>query len=398
MAKKIPDDLLSEMIKRYCEGNATSKEVDFLNLYYDGFQDLPEVLKDKSPEEITDLESEMFRNILVKTQKASPKSKGVFHIQTWHKVTAAASIILAISLSVFLSQSADKQSKEVLAVKRTESDLTPGGNKAILTLSDGSKIVLDSLETGTLSTQGNAKVIKLNDGQLAYNLTGRNAEREDLFNSVSTPKGGQYQLVLSDGTKVWLNAASSLRFPASFTGKERKVELTGEGYFEVAANKNKPFIVISNNMEVIALGTQFNINGYENEPGLTTTLLEGSVRVDYNHKSALLVPGERAWIGDHEKGITVSKDLDINATVAWKSGIFHFVQADIKTIMRDLARWYNVEVVFEENIPDTKFDGKIYRNVNASEVFRILESGGIEFKIVGNKVIVQNSKNKNSKM
>ena len=397
MAKKFPDDLLSEMIKRYCDGKATSKEVEFLNLYYDGFQNHPEVLTDKSPEEIASLESDMFRNIISKTQKVSPKNKGAFHMQTWHKITAAASIILAISLTVFLSQSTDKQSKEELTVKSTGSDLAPGGNKAILTLSDGSQIVLDSLGTGTLSTQGNAKVVKLNDGELAYSLVGKKEERENLFNTVSTPKGGQYQLVLSDGTKVWLNAASSLRFPASFTGTERKVELTGEGYFEVAANKNKPFIVATDNMEVTALGTQFNINGYENEPGLTTTLLEGSVRVDYNHKSALLVPGERAWIGDQAKGITLSQDLDINATIAWKSGIFHFVQADIKTIMRELARWYNVEVIFEDSIPDTKFDGKIYRNVNASEVFRILESGGMEFKIVGNKVIVQNSKNKSIK-
>lgn len=394
MPKKRVDDQLAEVIKRYCEGNATSKEVEFLDLYYEGFQDLPKILKNKSPEEIADLESEMFQSILDKTQK-TPLQKGrFFQMKIGHKVTAAASILFAIGLTVFLSQPSDNPNGGEMVVKNTGSDLAPGGNKAILTLSDGSEIILDNMGAGTLSTQGNAKVIKLNDGQLAYNLSGKNKEKETVFNTISTPKGGQYQLVLADGTKVWLNAASSLRFPASFSGQDRKVELTGEGYFEVAANKNKPFKVISNDVEVTALGTEFNINAYKNESALTTTLLEGSVRVDYNHKTALLVPGEQAFVGDQEKGIRINKDIDLNATIAWKNGIFHFVQADIKSIMRELSRWYDVEVIFEDSVPDTKFDGKIYRNVNASEVFKILEAGGIEFKIIGKKVIVQNNKNK----
>lgn len=391
MSKMRLDDRLAEMIKRYCEGKATSKEVEFLDLYYEDFQDLPEILKVKSPEEIADLESEILQTILRKTREMPPQKGRFFQMKTWYKITAAASIILVISLAVFLSQPSNNQNVEEVVVKSTGSDLAPGGNKAILTLADGSEIILDSMGAGTLSTQGNVNVIKLNDGQLAYNLSGKNKEGEIIFNTVSTPKGGQYQLVLSDGTKVWLNAASSLRFPASFSGNDRKVELTGEGYFEVAANKNKPFKVISNNMEVTALGTEFNINAYKDESALTTTLLEGSVKVDYDHKSTLLVPGEQALIRDQANEIVVSKDLDINAIIAWKNGIFHFAQADIKAIMRELSRWYDVDVIFEDNVPDTKFDGKIYRNVNASEVFRILEAGGIEFTIIGKKVIVQNN-------
>lgn len=393
MPRQRLDDRLTEMIKRYCEGEASSKEIEFIDQYYEGFRDLPEILKGKSKDEIAELDSDMFQNILKKTQRNSRQKGRFFEMKTWYKITAAASILFILSLAFFLTQPSTKQNTEEVAVKNRDSDLSPGGNKAILTLSDGTEIILDSMSAGILSTQGDANVIKLDDGQLAYNLSEKKEDREIVFNTVSTPRGGQYQLVLSDGTKVWLNAASSLRFPASFNGQDRKVELTGEGYFEVAANKNKPFKVFSNNMEVTALGTQFNINTYTDESAMTTTLLEGSVRVDYDQKSILLVPGEQALIGDKGSGIVVSKDSDLNATIAWKKGIFHFAQADIRTIMRELSRWYDMEVVFEDKVPDTKFDGKIYRNVNASEVFRILEAGGIEFTIIGKKVIVQNNKN-----
>lgn len=275
-----------------------------------------------------------------------------------------------------------------------ENDLMPGGNKAILTLSDGSKVVLDSISNGAIAKQGEVTLIKSEGGQLSYEfLAGKRSNQSDKsivsYNTISTPKGGQYQLVLADGSKVWLNAASSLTYPTTFSGTERKVTLTGEGYFEVANSSTKPFLVIANNLTIKVMGTQFNVNAYEDESSIKTTLLEGKVEVNAVGQSVVLTPGEQARFQASNQKLQTLKSVDINSVVAWKEGFFSFNESSLKEVMRQLSRWYDVMISYEGEIPDRKFGGKIDRNSNASQVLKILEESGVNFRIEGKKIIIK---------
>jgi transmembrane sensor len=324
---------------------------------------------------------------IINAKESSHTSKVIPLYRSWW-AAAAVLLLLASGSHFFLNREHSKSEVAVIKKNVLKNDIAPGGNKAILTLANDSTIILDSAQNGTLSHQGNIKIIKLNDGQLAYDKTGV-PNSEVLYNTVSTPKGGQYQLTLSDGSKVWLNAESSLRFPAAFSGRERKVELTGEGYFEVAKNKEKPFIVTANNTNVEVLGTHFNINAYSDENFIKTTLLEGSVKVSKGNASSLIVPGEQASVSKLSDVINVKNDVNVDGVVAWKNGKFYFDNVDIKTIMNQIARWYDVDVEYKGNISKI-FGGTISRNVSASNVFKILEAtGGVHFTIEGRKVIVE---------
>ena len=267
-------------------------------------------------------------------------------------------------------------------------DVAPGGNKAILTLADGSTIILDNAANGDLTSQGNTKVIKL-DGQLAYTTDG--ATTEVVYNTISTPRGGQYQIILADGSKVWLNAASTLRYPTSFIGKERKVELTGEGYFEVAKNAAMSFKVnVDGKGEVEVLGTHFNINSYSDEEFVKTTLVEGKVKVAYAGTEAMLSPNQQAIFSRKNNTLSVDKDADVNKAIAWKNGFFEFDNYDIVSIMRQLSRWYDVDVQFVGNISAQFYSGSIPTQVNISQVLYMLEqAGGTEFKVKGKTVEVR---------
>lgn len=272
-----------------------------------------------------------------------------------------------------------------------KNDAAPGGNKAILTLADGSRIILDSAENGTLSQQGNVKVIKTGNGELKYNTAGGQPAAVH-YNMVSTPKGGQYKIMLADGTGVWLNAASSIRFPAVFTGNERKVEITGEVYFEVAKNPKKPFKVHFSEggregaLEV--LGTHFNINAYDDEPVVKATLLEGSVKVSKNAASVILKPGEQTSISQSSQPshpIPVQTD----EVMAWKNGFFQFNNTSLEEILRQLVRWYDVDVEYRGQPAAQRFGGEIARDNNLSEVLQILSYSRIKFSIEGKKIIVK---------
>jgi ferric-dicitrate binding protein FerR (iron transport regulator) len=303
---------------------------------------------------------------------------------------AAAAILLLLASGSYFFLGRQQSKKEVAVVKKNVpvNDVAPGGNKAVLTLADGSTIILDSAQNGTLSSQGNIKIIKLDDGQLAYDRSGVKASPEVLYNTISTPKGGQYQLTLSDGSKVWLNAASSLRFPATFSGKERKVELTGEGYFEVAHNANMPFIVTKKDVQIKVLGTHFNVNAYDDENAMKVTLLEGSVKVSKGNEGKMIVPGEQASVSNSDGEINVKQQVDLEMVVAWKNGNFQFDRADIQSVMRQISRWYNVEVDYQGNVSQ-HVGGTISRDVNISDVLKMLEmTGGVKFKIDGKKIIV----------
>ncbi len=279
---------------------------------------------------------------------------------------------------------------------KSPDSIHPGSNRAVLTLAGGQQIVLDETHNGLLGRQGKTRVIKLDSGRLAYNSgadgKGGGADGNDgsgadapLYNTITTPRGGQYQVTLPDGTKVWLNAESSLRFPTAFTEKERAVELTGEAYFEVAANKNKPFLVKTGQSNTRVLGTSFNIMAYNDEGPVKTTLLEGAVKIDEGGRSALLQPGEQ---GIFNSGSITTKTVNIRAVIAWKDGYYFFDRTPVQSVMRQIARWYNVDIVYKGAMPKDEIVGRIPRSAYVSDVLHIMELIGIHFKIEGRTIIV----------
>ncbi len=273
--------------------------------------------------------------------------------------------------------------------------LPPGSDKAVLTLSDGSIIILDDASAGHIAMQEKVKVSKIDDGILVYQPNELSTAL--VYNSISTPKGGKFSITLSDGSRVWLNAASSLRFPVNFVGKERRVELTGEGYFEIAKDKSKPFIVdVAGKEEVEVLGTHFNINAYNDESSINTTLLEGSIKVKTagSAQSKLLSPGQQFMLFSEGKN-KVHSDVDLDETIAWKNDKFDFGEStDLENVMRQIARWYDVEVEYAGNVSGIHLSGSISRNVDASKVFQMLELTGVaQFRISGKKVIVMAKRN-----
>ena len=297
--------------------------------------------------------------------------------RTW---TAAAAILLFLAAGITLYQ--NHKSSTPPAPSIAKHDILPGHNGAVLTLSNGKQIVLDSAGNGILTSDSHIKVIK-KDGQLSYE--GNTAEV--LYNTVSTPKGRQWKLTLSDGTKVWLNAASSIHYPINFIGNKRMIEITGEAYLEVAAGASAPFIVKTPTQEIRVLGTRFNVNTYTDEPILRTTLLEGSIKVATAGKTILLHPGEQV-ASNTTTGDLSTTQPDVSDVIAWINGRFKFDHSDIKTVMRQIARWYDVEVEYRGSLPDYQFAGGTFRNNNLSEVLQVLELSGLHFKLENNKIIV----------
>jgi ferric-dicitrate binding protein FerR (iron transport regulator) len=313
----------------------------------------------------------------------------------WPQIAAAAAVIILFATGIYLIFK-DHSSKEIAQAEtphKIKSDIAPGGNKAILTLANGRQISLESTANGALTQQGNVKIIKLDSGRLAYKAF-NGKPGEVLYNTISTPRGGQYQVVLSDGTKVWLNAASSLHFPTSFTGNVRNVQLTGEGYFEVAHNAKKPFCVNIGDMKIQVLGTHFNINAYDDESVMKTTLLEGSIRVSEGAVSKMIRPGEQAILqhSQDQKGSIKIINVDVDAVVAWKNGRFIFQGNNIQSVMRQLARWYDVNVSYQGHVTNELFVGVLNRSryENISEILDMLEkTRTVSFAINGRNVTVK---------
>jgi transmembrane sensor len=311
-----------------------------------------------------------------------------FFKKTWFRIAASVVIIFSALTWFFFQGQQRKEVAEVKNEKKFENDIEPGGDKAILTLADGTKIILDSTKNGTIAQQGAANVVKTDEGQLAYSPSIGGGLEGPLYNTISTPRGGQYRLVLPDGSMVWLNAQSSIRFPAMFTGTERRVEIKGEVYFEVAKNKAMPFRVKANDMEVEVLGTHFNIMAYDDEALMKTTLLEGAVKVSSKTKSVFLQPEQQAKFAAGSNDLKITSDVDVDEETAWKTGWFRFNDADISTVMRQLSRWYDVEVSYSGSLASVRFTGKISRNISLLKVLKILELSDVHFKIEGKKIIV----------
>lgn len=327
------------------------------------------------------------------------KQKHSASILSFKRIAAAAAILLAIAGVVYFIAIQKPAPKAVAVLKENktvkEPDVMPGHQGATLRLSNGSVIVLDSAQNGTLAMQGNIQVIKEN-GQILYK--GKNGEV--LYNNISTDKGRQWSVVLPDGTKVWLNAESSIRYPLTFTGNERTVDITGEAYFEVApltlpagqagskgGHGKVPFIVSvvsslgdGRGIKVEVLGTHFNINSYKDEPSVRTTLLEGLIRIGNGVTKRIVHPGQEASILNNTTDIKITA-TDVQNAIAWKNGYFSFHNASLKTVMRQLTRWYDIDVVYSEQAPNLEFEGAIDQSLKLSAVLRILEKTGVHFKI-----------------
>lgn len=310
---------------------------------------------------------------------------------TWYRYAAAAVVLMAIA-SVWVFNHSTKKNKATPGNHTTiavQKDIAPGETKAVLTLADGSKVYLDS--TGNLKVAEQAGItISNQNGHLVYKQNGT-ASNTIQYNTLATAKGETFIAQLADGTLAWLNAGSSIRYPVMFTGSERVVEITGEVYFEVAHDAKKPFHVKANGTDIQVLGTHFNVNSYNDEATVATTLIEGSVKISIADKIKILKPGQQAQVdnGSSDKDIRVIFDVNTDEVIAWKNGIFQFNNADLKTVMHQLERWYDVEVVYQGSVSnDLVFIGEMPRSMNLSKVLDVLQSQEVHFKIEGRKLIV----------
>jgi len=383
------DEEFGILYEKHLAGTCTPEEKRRFDAYLAAQAVPPELLWDEASMGVQEeVGQQVFAQLSGRVRKQKARSNWIVNRKGW---VMAASVLLLLTVGLYQWRAQPEQpvAVEVPTLKSQPADFKPGGNKALLTLADGTIINLDDAQNGLLAQQGASAVRKDQAGQLVYTPgAGKTEASAAAMNTVATPRGGQYQLELPDGSKVWLNAASSLRFPTVFTGRERRVELTGEAYFEVAKNKQMPFKVSVGATEVAVLGTHFNVMAYADEPSLTTTLLEGAVQVSSGMHHALLRPGQQAR---RQVGGTIAvADVDPQNAVAWKNGQFIFNDESIESIMRQISRWYDVEVEFQGAMAGKEFNGAVSRFDNASQVLHMLElTGAIHFKTQGHRIIVQ---------
>jgi len=385
MANQKSDKRIQQLALKWLRGELSDTEKQAFNAWYESFDDtLLESETDESPEALRD---RLYQQIL-KKEAISAKPR-IRPLTVTLRIAAAAMVLLFMGLGIYLliNNSSNKQHKTQL-VHHQNDTILPGGNKAILTLADGSHVVLDTSRIGLLTQTGNIAIRKTAQGQIVYDLQQKaphSITSETTYNSIRTPAGGEYQVVLPDGSKVWLNALSTLTFPTQFLGTERKVELSGEAYFEVEKDKEKPFSVAVNGTTVQVLGTQFNIMGYPDEKSTNVTLLGGSVRVNKATFSKLIVPGQQAKVNDQIQVL----DVETDQAIAWKNGLFVFDNENIQEIMRKIARWYDVEIAYEGNITQKKFGGSISKYEQLADVLQIMEQTDvIHFKIQERRIWV----------
>ncbi|MEX8548602.1 MAG: FecR family protein [Mucilaginibacter sp.] len=364
-------DQIKSLIEKYNAGTANSGEIALLETWYLNYNS--ELKTDLS---VVDIQFDVDQVRVKLARQIRPMS-------VWPRVAVAASIMLLLSFGGYylIHKRAEQQSARNLATL-----IKPGGNKAILTLANGKRIILDNIQNGEIAQQGNASITKTARGDVQY-VAGSGRSNEVAYNTMATPRGGQYHLTLSDGTNVWLNAASSIKFPTVFNGANRKVEITGEAYFEVAHNKVMPFRVSSGSQMVEVLGTHFNINAYNAEPAVKTTLLEGSVKVTSGSNSVVIKPGQQASLANNELAVY---NADTEEAIAWKDGMFRFTDEKLESIMRKISRWYDVDVEYaDSDVKNIPFNGIITHFGSANQVLRMLErTKQVQFKIEGKKIIV----------
>jgi len=367
MDKKQAGDLL----QKYNDRSASPEEIRLLENWYK--YEFSARQKDPVDLDYLSVKNEMWDKIM--------PTPGKRIWRAWPRAVAAACLLFFLAFGTFFLL---QPLKKLHPVSGNEvGDIAPGSDKATLTLANGQRIFIAGARAGLLTNQGTTAIHITPGNKLVYSRHGNNAEI--IYNTLTTPKGGQHALILADGTRVWLDANSSITFPVAFPANERSVKITGQVYFEVAHDPSKPFRVITNRQALEVLGTHFNVNAYDDEPALKTTLFKGMVKVSTRAKSIVLKPGQQSQIvQDH---IHVVENADLEEALAWHNGIFQFHDADIKTVLRQLSRWYDVDISYQGNIPSRTFSGGIYRN-QALKLTDILNNKKINFRAEGNKIII----------
>jgi ferric-dicitrate binding protein FerR (iron transport regulator) len=375
---------IKELLQRYQAGSCTASEKELIEGWYERLIDTGEMHRDEGQRDAWQelIKARIMRQIDV------PETKKVFFFKPLVKWWAAASVIAVLGVLSYWALSR-KATRIAPVAKVQKTDVAaPASNKATVTLANGQQLFLDGAGNGALAVEGNVKVVKLANGEIAYQQgAGSASATEMVYNTLSNPRGSQViRVVLADGTKVWLNAASSLRYPVSFIGKGRAVSITGEAYFEIADDASRPFVVRSGAMDVRVLGTHFNINAFgDNGDDIRVTLLEGSIRINSGDGTALVKPGQQAVV---TKDIRVRNDVDLDQVMAWKNGYFQFDNAGLKSVLQEVSRWYDVDVIYEGYNRPRQFVGEIQRDLSLSEILKLLEKNKVRFKIEGKKLMV----------
>lgn len=370
---------INELADKWQKGTITPEERAWYEKWYHAFNDSETLLQSGSVEEIN---QRIYNRLNERLQQE--KQFKVRRLFTIRKVAAAASILMFLAIgSYFIVY---KQAPQI--TQNQAHDIAPGNNKAILT-SNGKKYVLDSVKNGIVTRLANVTVNKTANGQIIYDAQGDNKATAMVYDTLTIPRGGQHQLVLADGSKVWLNAFTQIRYPEHFSGRDRTIELiSGEAYFEVIHNDAMPFKVMVKGQTIQDIGTHFNINAYDDEPAIKTTLLEGSISVTKGNQTATLKPGQQSIIQSINNSIII-RDADTEEAIAWKNGYFRFNDEKIGSVMRQLSRWYNIDVTYQGSISAEGFNGAVSRYKNISQVLKMLEKTKVvHFKIEGRRVTV----------
>jgi len=368
------------LIDKYLNGTATDQEKALLGEYYDRLEKTG--VSDLSPEEKIKVKEEMYRNI--QREISGPKVVPFNKPSILKRVAVAASILLVLSTGAYFIFF-NKEEQQIARTEGIKDIQAPTGTKATITLANGQTVSLDSVSNGTLAVQGDVKVNKNANGEIVYNgPSSGSGPNEVVYNTLSNPKGSQVvNITLADGSKVWLNTGSSLTYPVAFVGNDRKVSISGEAYFEVAHDPTKPFTVANGEMSVQVLGTHFNINAYDDENNIKVTLLEGSVKVN---NDVTIKPGQQAQISN--TGIDV-RAVDVTGAIAWQRGILELNNTELPAIMRQISRWYDLDIVYEGKPRNEKFGGGISKNVPLSSMLKLLEANGVKFTLEGKTLKVR---------
>ncbi|MFT3902783.1 MAG: FecR domain-containing protein [Niabella sp.] len=372
-------DAFKDILIKYLEGTASPLEAAYVEKWYES---VPE-LEEHSATSLEEIGEEIYKRIREKIEPA--KRSRSFSTRWAYGMAAVLALAVAGSLFYYYGFGTKRQ-------ERVASTLLPGSEKALLKLADGSVIALDSTGFGNVAADGGAEIIKMQDGTLAYKTLEEGGSEEAVrYNEMQIPAGGSYKLRLPDGSMVWLNSVSSIKFPTKFTGKERRVFIKGEAYFEVAHDKSKPFIVeVPGKQEAAVLGTHFNMSAYEGEGVVKTTLLEGSIKVNTPGiaKAVVLKPGQQSVV-KAGKTIETRDGVDVEQVMAWKNGFFIFKETDISEIMKQISRWYNADIELDPKLQGQTFSGKIPRKDDVEKLLKMFETTNtVRFDVQGNKIRV----------
>lgn len=371
---------LQDLLKRYELGTATPEEIHFVETYFNYLDETNQRQKVFSSEEEKEMLGEEMKARLLQEIREEGIPVIPMKRRSPARWIAAAVLMIAAGIATYFYVT-DRNAAPSATVAQTEQ--TPvSRERAVLKLANGEELPLDSLHGNILQQQG--LIVNNDSGTLHYS----SKATKPVYHTLYTPNGAQYELQLPDGTRVWLNAASSITYPTIFAGNNRDVTITGEAYFEVARNRSMPFRVKANDMQIEVTGTHFNVNTYTNEPFLTTTLLEGGVKVTRNNSTVQLTPGQQS-LGGADGKLSISKNVNTDEVMAWKNGYFHFESASLATILRQVSRWYDVNVVYEGEAPAEKYFLIIKRNSSLPAVLKVLEANNVRFTIDGKKLTVK---------